>query len=150
MHATGGVCNSRRRPNSPLISFRWLRFVAGRRTKWGFGPLRSSSPCRPSRLTEARHALAPSPGSAIGLAPHGAAAATTCTSTVSSDFLRVNNRRGEACSRPKTVDISEDACGPLRDAWAHGSRLHRTLLCAQLAAGSDWTAPFTGGNTAST
>ena len=74
-----GVCNSRR-PNSPLISFRWLRFVAGRRTVWGLGPLRSSRrPCRLSRLTEARHALALSPGLAIGLAPHRAAAATTCT-----------------------------------------------------------------------
>lgn len=150
-----GVCNSRC-PNSPLISFRWLRFVAGRRPGWVLGPLRSSSPCRPSTLTEARHALALSPGSAIGPDAHRAAAATTCTSTVYSDILRVNNRPGETSLTARTVDISEDAWGPLKDAWAHGSWIDGTLrvACAsclrgmatevkrlQPAAGDEWAAP---------
>jgi hypothetical protein len=79
MHATGGVCNSRR-PNSPLISFRCLRFVAGRRTKWGFWTLEI---IKPLSAVEAHRGtpwpLARSPGSAIRLALHRAAAATTCT-----------------------------------------------------------------------
>ena len=137
MHATGGVCNSRR-PNSPLISFRWLRFVAGRRTEWGFGPLRSSSPCRPW-LTEARHALAPSPGSAIGRAPHRAAAATTCTEyCVLGLPSRQQSTWGGLLQKqsifPKTPAVRARMPRRTDDGF--------TGLCCvlQLAAGSDWTA----------